>query len=159
MTKRLYCVALTAVLALLSGCQSPTEATDSQVLPSGQSWAEQREQAKSKLAGNPSPPDSGTAIDAAVIDPGGRRMSVTFTGAAEPATASCGIDYSAEAVESAAAVVIIVLEQHHSYDEVCTLEGVSRTATVNLAQPLAGRTVLGLRGPGPVPVSTAPVAQ
>ena len=86
-------------------------------------------------------------------------MVVTFTGARNPATEPCGIDYSAEAVESAKAIVIIILQQRHAYGEECTLEGADRTAVINFDRPLANRAVLNLQQSEPVPVSTSPIAR
>jgi hypothetical protein len=177
LTKRLWFATLTIVATMASGCQSQSQAKPGDyVLPAGGSWSEQREQAESILVRyaeeanqsghsttEPSLDSShmilGPAILSAVVDPGGSRMTVTFTGARSRATEPCGIDYSAEAVESAKAIVIIILQQRHAYGEDCTLEGTDRTAVVNLARPLANRAVLDLQQPEPVPVSTAPAAR
>jgi len=82
----------------------------------------------------------------------GTRLTVAFTGAHRPATQPCGADYAAEPVESAKAVVVIIIVQRHADNEMCTLGGTTRTATLNLAQPLGGRVVLDIRQGEPVPL-------
>jgi hypothetical protein len=99
-----------------------------------------------------SPP--GISIESATGTRAGTRLTVTFTGTREPATRPCGADYHAEAVESANAVVVIVIAQPHATNEVCTLAGYTRTATLNLAQPLRQRVVLEARQGQPVALAT-----
>ena len=177
MTKRLWFATLTVVATLMSGCQSQSHSSSGDyALPAGESWSEQREQAESILthytgkANQSSHSTSAPSLDSsrmvsdppilsAAIDPGGLRMTVKFTGARNPATEPCGIDYSAEAVESAKAIVIIIFQQRHAYGEECTLEGTDRTAVVSLARPLDNRVVLDLSQPEPVRVSSAPTGR
>jgi hypothetical protein len=177
LTKRLWVAALTVVAALASGCQSQSPSkTSDYTLSAGESWSEQREQAESVLAGygadtnqsHPTNTPSESAspfiaeppIISAAVNASGLQVTVTFTGARNPATEPCGIDYSAEAVESAKAVVVIILQQRHAYGEECTLEGVNRTAVANLTRPLANRAVLDLQQQSePVPVASVPAAR
>ncbi|SDT73601.1 hypothetical protein SAMN04489716_6720 [Actinoplanes derwentensis] len=81
-------------------------------------------------------------------------MMVTFTGSRGRVTTSCGADYAAESVESDKAVVVIVLKQSNGYSGICTLEGRTRTATLNLAKPLGNRAVLTIHG-SRVPITDA----
>jgi hypothetical protein len=70
-------------------------------------------------------------------------------------TQPCGTDYAAEPVESEKAVVVVVLEQPNGFrDGTCTMMGMNRTATLNLAIPLGDRAVLSIPGE-PVPVTRA----
>lgn len=98
-----------------------------------------------------SPP--GIAIESATTTGAGAQLTVDLTGVFGPATGRCGADYHAEPVESANAVVVIVIAQHHNSGEVCTLAGSPRTATLNLAQPLGKRAVLDVREGQPVPLT------
>lgn len=162
-------------VAALSACDDEPVADD-YVLAEGESLAELRQQAGRHLARYDravaeagaggtvavSPPAwdtdvgvPGMAIESATVTAAGTRLTVAFTGAPVPAAEPCGIDYAAEVVESATAVVVVLLAQHHAYHEVCPMVGFSRTAAVNLARPLDGRAVLDVRQGQPVPVSTA----
>jgi hypothetical protein len=169
LAKKLCWATLAAAAALLSGCQSQVQVGGGDVVPKGASWAEQRQRAASILARYPAaaglpsasvsagPADfRGTAIEKVVVDSRATRLTVTFTGSPEPATSRCGADYSAEAVESTKAVVIIVLEQRNQGSGPCTMMGMTRNATVNLAQPLGRRAVLDVQEGQPVPVTTVP---
>jgi hypothetical protein len=93
---------------------------------------------------------AGISIESATGTRAGTQLTVTFTGARGPATEPCGADYYAEPVESANAVVVIVIAQPHAANEVCLLVGYPRTATVNPAQPLGQRVVLEARQGEPV---------
>lgn len=95
----------------------------------------------------------GLAIESATTTTTGRQLTVTFTGAPGPASQPCGADYSAQAVESANAVVVIIVEQTHAAAEACTAVGARRTTTVDLAQPLGERAVLEVRQGLPVPLT------
>jgi hypothetical protein len=95
----------------------------------------------------------GLAIESATTTTTGRQLTVTFTGAPGPGSQPCGADYSAEAVESANAVVVIIIEQTHATAEACTAVGARRTTTVDLAQPLGERAVLEVRQGLPVPLT------
>ncbi|WP_167402648.1 hypothetical protein [Micromonospora viridifaciens] len=139
--------------------------------PKGESLGEMRQQAGEALARydqavinaggsatvsvTPPPWNSppGIAIESATGTRAGTRLAVTFTGARGPATEPCGADYHAEAVESANAIVVIVIAQPHATDEVCLLAGYARAAALNLAQPLGQRVVLEARQGQPVPLT------
>lgn len=102
---------------------------------------------------DPYNPPVGLAIESAATSIAGKGLTVTFTGAPGPGSRPCGADYSAEAVESVNAVVVIVIEHRLAADEACTAIGAPRTAIVELAGPLGERAVLdGLQGL-PVPLT------
>jgi hypothetical protein len=86
----------------------------------------------------------GISIDSATGTVGGQHLTVGFTGAPGAGDQGCGADYTAEAVESPTAVVVIVTEHRHSsfFGESCTNVGAFRTAEVALSAPLGDRTVL-----------------
>ncbi|GLZ00017.1 hypothetical protein [Actinoplanes sp. NBRC 103695] len=101
-------------------------------------------------------PDSapgGLAIDSASGTVTGRQLSVSFTGSPGTRNESCGADYTAEAVESAAAIVVIVHEHRHPGDETCPAIGALRNASAELAEPLGERAVLEIQQGLPVPLS------
>jgi hypothetical protein len=102
---------------------------------------------------DPYNPPSGLAIESATTTTPGSQLTVTFTGSPGPASQPCGADYGAEAVESANAVVVIVIEQRHAADEACPAIGAPRTTTVDLAQPLGERAVLEVQQGLPVPLT------
>jgi hypothetical protein len=99
---------------------------------------------------DPFNPPGGLGIESATTTTSGRQLTVTFTGAPKPADQPCGVDYSTEAVESSTAVVVIVIMHPHAANGICTAIGASRTATVELAQPLGERAVLEVRQGIPV---------
>ncbi len=105
---------------------------------------------------NPDDPPVGLSIDSASGTVGGRQLTVTFLGAPQPGSQPCGADYTAEAVESQTAVVVIVIEHRNTTDAACLLVGRGRTATVRLASPLGDRAVLEVQEGLPVPVTLAP---
>lgn len=160
-----------AAVAVLGGCTAGPTPADQGMLPNGESLGELRQQAHEALdrydqaviaaagsgpvSGSPRPWGSppGIAIESAAGSRSGTQLTVTFTGARGPATQSCGADYHAEPVESANAVVVIVIAQPHSYAETCLLVGYTRMAALNLAQPLGQRAVLEIRQGKPVPVT------
>ncbi|MET8147599.1 hypothetical protein ACIBSW_06700 [Actinoplanes sp. NPDC049668] len=177
---KLCAAAASLVAALLSGCNADDISDDEVPLAKGESLGELRQQAgqaldrydKAAVAAGPSAsvevspppwdadsPPPGLSIEAARGAPAGTQLSVTFTGAGGPATEPCGADYHAEAVESARAVVVIVIAQPHAANEMCTLEGYKRTAKVNLARPLGRRVVLEVREGQPVPVERALITE
>jgi hypothetical protein len=164
-----------AIVLVLAGCDSGNGDDNAPAagLNKGESWQEQRQlaqaalarydaaMAKSTVSGAPAVSPSawdptvmsyGLSIESATLDARGTRMTVSFTGSPGPAAQPCGIDYSAEPVESDKAVVVIVLEQPNGYSGPCTLMGMTRTAALNLAKPLGDRAVLPIRGE-PVPVT------
>lgn len=107
---------------------------------------------------NPYDAPEGISIESATGSVGGRQLTVSFTGAHGPASEACGADYSAEAVESSNAVVVIVIEHPHNggVGEFCTDEGYRRSAEVELSAPLGDRAVLEVKEGRPVPVALAP---
>jgi hypothetical protein len=98
----------------------------------------------------------GISIESATGTVGGRFLTVTFTGAPGPGDQGCGADYTAEAVESSTAVVVIVTEHPHARFESCTAVGAVRAADVELAAPLGERAVLEVKEGLPVPVRLTP---
>ncbi len=105
---------------------------------------------------DPNRPPVGISIESATGTVGGRQLTVTFTGAPAPGNQRCGADYTAEAVESSTAVVVIVTEHPHGLFEACTAVGARRTAVVELAAPLGERAVLEVKEGLPVPVLLTP---
>ena len=98
----------------------------------------------------------GLSIDAARGTVDGRDLQVTFVGAPGPASEGCGADYSAEAVESDTAIVVIVHEHSNPGAGACSLVGATRTASVTLASPLGKRAVLEIKEGLPVSVALGP---
>ena len=105
---------------------------------------------------NPSDPPVGLAIDSASGTVDGRELSVAFVGAPLPADQPCGEDYTAEAVESDLAVVVIVTRHPHPGSGACSAVGASRTATAELSAPLGDRTVLEVQQGLPVALVLSP---
>jgi hypothetical protein len=99
---------------------------------------------------DPFGPTGGIAVESATTTTSGRQLSVAFTGAPGPGTEPCGADYSAQAVESAHAVAVIVIERRHAAEEDCDALGARRTAAVELTQPLGERAVLEVQQGLPV---------
>ena len=98
----------------------------------------------------------GLAIDSASASVSGTELTVAFVGAPDPGDKPCGEDYTAEAVESDLAVVVIVTRHPHLTFGACSAVGARRTATASLAAPLGDRVVLDLQHGTPVPVVLAP---
>jgi hypothetical protein len=107
-------------------------------------------------AWDPNNPPGGLAIESASGSAAGSDLTVAFIGAPDPGSQPCGEDYSAEAVESNLAVVVIVIRHPHVALGACTSVGARRTADVRLAAPLGERAVLDVMQGLPVPVSLAP---
>ncbi len=105
---------------------------------------------------NPNDPPVGVTIDSASVTADGRQLTVAFVGAPLPGDQPCGEDYTAEAVESDVAVVVIVTRHPHVTIGACTSVGAPRTATLKLAAPLGERTVLEVQQGLPVPVTLTP---
>jgi hypothetical protein len=105
---------------------------------------------------DPNDPPVGLAIDSAEGTVGGRELTVSFTGAPLPGDQPCGEDYTAEAVESELAVVVIVIRHPNGAAGACLLAGALRTARVELAAPLGERAVLEVQQGLPVPVRLTP---
>lgn len=101
-------------------------------------------------------PQLGLAIDSASGSISGTELTVAFVGAPDPGDKPCGEDYTAEAVESDLAVVVIVARHPHVMIGACSGVGARRTATATLAAPLGSRAVLDLQQGTPVPVVLAP---
>jgi len=104
-------------------------------------------------------PPVGISIEKAAVEPGGRRLTVTIPGSPGSSKEPCGADYTAEAIESANAVAVIVhsvsYEQAHPGEglpRACPAIGAFRQATVDLAEPLGNRAVLESRTGMPVPL-------
>ena len=98
----------------------------------------------------------GLAIDSASGSVGGTELTVAFVGAPDPGDKPCGEDYTAEAVESDLAVVVIVTRHPHVTMGACSAVGARRTVTATLAAPLGDRAVLDLQQGTPVPIVLAP---
>jgi hypothetical protein len=100
----------------------------------------------------------GLAIDSASGTVDGSELTVAFVGAPNPGNMACGEDYTAEAVESDLAVVVIVTRHPRvvPLGEACTAVGARRTATAILAAPLGDRVVLDLQQGTPVPIVLTP---
>jgi hypothetical protein len=96
----------------------------------------------------------GISIESATGTVAGRQLTVAFTGAPDPGSQPCGSDYTAEAVESPTAIVVIVTEHPHSaFGEACLDVGARRTAEVELSAPLGERAVLEVKEGRPVAVT------
>jgi hypothetical protein len=106
---------------------------------------------------DPSTYTSLISIQSATVAAGGLTLTVTFVGAPKDAGGSCGADYTAQAVESPTAVVVIVTE-HPGFglSMACSLVGAFRTADATLATPLGNRAVLELAQGMPVSVTVTP---
>jgi hypothetical protein len=104
---------------------------------------------------NADDPPRGLAIDSATGSPDSRKLTVTFVGAPDGADKPCGADYTAEAVESELAVVVIIHDHPDPTPGACSAVGAIRTAKVTLAEALGKRAVLEVQQGLPVAV-TAP---
>src|SRR3954451_10103827 len=77
-------------------------------------------------------------------------LGVSFEGAPYRGDNACGSDYSANAVESDHAVVVVVTPSRQAIGVACSGAAVARTATATLSRPLGDRTVLEMRFGTPV---------
>ena len=103
---------------------------------------------------DPNNPGVGISIESATASAAGKRLTVTFGGAPAPGDGGCGADYTAEAVESSNAVVVIVIEHRQNGGfGACTAVGAIRTADVELSAPLGKRVLLEVREGLPVAVT------
>ena len=84
-------------------------------------------------------------VQSAIVDASGMTLTVTVVGAPDPGDKPCGADYTAEAVESDTAVVVIVYEHRNTLPAMCSAVGALRTAQVTLARPLGSRTLIDLQ--------------
>jgi hypothetical protein len=91
---------------------------------------------------NADDPPVGLSIDWARGASDSRDLEVGFVGAPEDGSEPCGADYTAEAVESELAVVVIVEEHRNPTPGACALVGAVRTAEVRLEARLGDRVVL-----------------
>jgi hypothetical protein len=99
---------------------------------------------------DPNDPPVGLSISWAFGHVDGKELMVGFVGD------TCGTEYTAEAVESTSALVVIIVEHANSTGGGCRLVGRDRTTTAQLAAPLGHRAVLEVREGLPVPVTLAP---
>ena len=99
---------------------------------------------------NPNDPPVGLSISWAFGHVGGNKLMVGFVGD------MCGTEYTAEAVESPSAVVVIIVEHANSTGGGCRLVAIDRIATAQLAAPLGDRAVLEVRQGLPVPLTVGP---
>ena len=99
---------------------------------------------------NADDPPVGLRIDWAKGAEDSRDLEVGFIGATEDGSKPCGADYTAEAVESELAVVVIVTEQRNPTPGACTSLGFLRTAEVRLDARLGDRVVLEVQQGLPV---------
>jgi hypothetical protein len=105
-------------------------------------------------------PPIGLRVERASVAAGGRELTVFFEGAPDPATQPCGEDYSAEGLESATAVAVII--DVHPYAGPypsswgCMLVGAERSVSFELVEPLGSRAVLEAVEGFPVPVTPTP---
>jgi hypothetical protein len=79
-------------------------------------------------------------------------LTVTVVGAPDPGDKPCGVDYTAEAVESDSAIVVIVYEHRNPLPAACSDVGAFRTAQVTLAKSLRNRVLIDL-GAQPISVT------
>jgi hypothetical protein len=105
---------------------------------------------------DPNNAPSGLSVESATGTVGAKQLIVAFTGAPDAGDKSCGADYSAEAVESGTAVVVIVIPHENGFLGACSAVGARRTATVALAEPLGDRAVLEVRQGLPISVLLTP---
>ena len=96
----------------------------------------------------------GPPVQSATVDASGMTLTVAFTGAPDGGDKPCGADYTAEAVESDTAVVVIVYEHRNTLPAMCSAVGAFRTAQVTLAKPLGNRTLIDLAAQ-PISVTAA----
>jgi hypothetical protein len=101
---------------------------------------------------NANNPPQGIAIDSATGSPDSKKLTVSFIGAPDAADKPCGADYTAEAVESDLAVVVIVEEHRHAAVESCDGVGAIRAAKLTLDDVLGTRAVLEVQQGLPVTV-------
>jgi len=105
---------------------------------------------------DPNDAPTGISIQSASGTVGGLQLTVSFVGAPAPGNQGCGADYSAEAVESPTAVVVIVIEHPNGLGGACAAVGAERTAEVDLSATLGDRAVLEVQQGLPVAVLLTP---
>jgi hypothetical protein len=101
---------------------------------------------------------AGIGIDRAYGNADSSEVTVEFVGSPYGGDNPCGADYTAEAVESDLAIVVIVHESHAASGgpQPCAAVGATRTATASLSAPMGERVVLDIQDGAPVPVSNSP---
>jgi hypothetical protein len=87
----------------------------------------------------------GPPVQSATVDASGMTLTVAFIGAPDGGDKPCGAAYTAEAVESDTAVVVIVYEHRNTLPAMCSAVGAFRTVQVTLAKPLGNRTLIDLQ--------------
>jgi hypothetical protein len=92
-----------------------------------------------------SSPWVGPQVDSATVDASGMTLTVSFIGAPNKGDKPCGADYTAEAVDSSTAIVVIVYEHRNPLPATCSAVGAYRTAQVALAKPIGDRTLIDLQ--------------
>ena len=108
-------------------------------------------------AWDPNDAPSGISIESARGTVSGLTLTVTFIGAPDTADQPCGADYTAEAVESATAVAVIVIPHENvGFGGACSSVGATRTAIATFAAPLGERAVLEIKEGLPVSVILDP---
>ncbi len=106
---------------------------------------------------DPNDPPQGISIRSATGSASGLELTVSFEGAPEDAGGTCGSDYTAQAVESSTAVVVIVTEHPHSgLPGACSAVGAIRTAGATLSKPLGDRAALEVTQGMPVSLTLTP---
>jgi hypothetical protein len=83
-------------------------------------------------------------VDTGRLGADGVTLTVMFVGAPEPKADPCGADYTARALESEHAVVVVVSEHPHETGGAgaCAAVGALRSVDVTLARPLGDRVLL-----------------
>ena len=99
---------------------------------------------------NAEDPPVGVRIDWAKGADDSRDVEVGFVGAPDDGSKPCGADYTADAVESEIAVVVIVEEHRNPTPGACLGVGAIRTADVRLESRLGDRVVLEVQQGLPV---------
>ena len=94
----------------------------------------------------------GISVETARGTAGASQFTVSFVGAPDEIHQPCGADYTAEAVESPLAAVVIVVEHRNPTATACLSIGAERTAVVDLAAPLGDRVLLEVKEGLPVPL-------
>lgn len=85
-------------------------------------------------------------------------LTVQFVGSPYGGDNPCGADYTAEAVESDLAIVVIVHESHSAAGgpQPCAAVGATRAATAHLSALLGTRALLDIQDGTPVPITNDP---
>jgi hypothetical protein len=98
------------------------------------------------LPSDPDDPAAHLIVRAARGSVTGQSLTVGFVGLPESGDQPCGADYTAEAVESAQAIAILLTEhRRRRLAEACTAVAAFRTIQVTLSRPLGERAVLDPR--------------